>query len=432
MLPRTRDNHIPDAARGVEDELLLCCARTRRDPGIAARIKTLLRGDVDWTYLLQTAGVHGMIPLLYWHLDNVCPEAVPETYMNGLRTHFRSNNLRNLLLTGELIKLYELLERNDIFAVPYKGPTLAASVYRNFALREAGDLDILVGQRDVLKAKELLSSLGYEPVPWRTLSLEGESTPPWRTATQLSPAQEAAFLRFEREYAFWHEGAGISVELQWEIIPRYFSFSWDFIPLRERRLRVSIGGRVVSTFVPEDLLLVLCVHGSKHFWERLLWICDVGETVNRFREMNWSDLMSRAAALGCERMLLLGLSLAHSLLQADVPMTLLDKARADSAVGKLSADVRRRLFAEPEGTLEILEGSAFHPFHYRMREKRRDRLGYAFLKMVEPNVTDWMDRPLPEKLFLLYYVLRPLRLMWKFARRLVKGIEDRRSSPEDH
>ncbi len=392
---------------------------------------TLLQGGIDWDYLLQTARRHGMIPLLFWHLDNACPEAVPEAYMTELRRHFRSNSLKNLLLTGELLKLYELFEQNDIFAVPYKGPTLAASVYRNIALRQAGDLDILVGQRDVLKAKELLLSSGYEPTPWRTLSLETESTPPWWIVTRLSPVQELALLRFEREYAFWHEGTGVSVELQWEIIPRYFSFSWDLLSSRERRQRVSLGGGAVSTFVPEDLLLVLCVHGSKHFWERLLWLCDVGETVNRFRDMNWDDLMTRAAALGSERMLLLGLSLAHSLLEIDVPMTVLDKIRADSAVEKLAEDVRRRLFAEHQDTAESLEWSAFHPFHYRMRERWRDRLGYVFLKIVEPNAADWMERPLPEILFPLYYVLRPLRLIRESGRRLVKGILDMRFLPRD-
>ena len=68
-----------------------------------------------------------------------------------------------------------------------------------------------------------------------------------------------------------------------------------------------------------------------------------------------------------------------------------------------------------------MSSSAFHPFHYRMRERRRDRLGYALLKMVEPNAADWMERPLPEKLFPLYYVLRPLRLLRKFGRRSSRG-----------
>jgi hypothetical protein len=418
MLPRTIDKRDPDVASRVEVEILLCCARTRRDPQAAARILTLLQGDVDWDYLLQAAGRHGMVPLLFWHLDNACPETVPEAYMTELRRHFRSNSLKNLLLAGELLKLYELFEQNDIFAIPYKGPALAASVYRNLALRQAGDLDILVGRRDVLKAKELLLSLGYVPTPWRT----GE---------RLTPAQESAFLRFEREYAFMHEGADISVEIQWEVIPRYFSFSWDPVSLRQRRQLVSLGGGAVSTFVPEDLLLVLCIHGSKHFWERLRWVCDVGETVNLFREMDWDDIMARAAAFGSERMLLLGLSLAHSLLNADVPVALLEKARADPAVERLAEDARRRLFSESDDTVGNLDWSAFHPFHYRMRERWRDRLGYVLLKLAEPNAADWMERPLPERLFPLYFVLRPLRLIRKLGRRLVNRIKKKGSPTQD-
>jgi hypothetical protein len=57
--------------------------------------------------------------------------------------------------------------------------------------------------------------------------------------------------------------------------------------------------------------------------------------------------MARADALGGERMLLLGLFLAHNLLGVDVPVTVLDKARADSTVEKLAEDVRRRCLRSP-------------------------------------------------------------------------------------
>ena len=150
MLPETTNMRIPNVAGRIE---FFCCARTRRDPEVAARITTLLEGEVDWDYLLRTAGRHGMIPLPCWHLDHACPEAVPEVYMTELRGHFRSNNLGNLLLSGELLKLYGLFEQNGISAIPNKGPTLAASVYGNLSLRQAGDLDILVGRRDVLRAR---------------------------------------------------------------------------------------------------------------------------------------------------------------------------------------------------------------------------------------------------------------------------------------
>jgi hypothetical protein len=419
MLPRTQNNQFLDAKSRLEEELLLYCARTRRDLEIAARIELLLQSEVDWTYLLETARRHGMMPLLFWHLESASPEAVPEAYMNELRGHFHSNNLWNLVLTRELLKVHKLFEQNNIFAVPYKGPTFAASVYRNLALRQAGDLDILVEMRDVLRAKELLLSLGYEPAPWLTLSLGHEPTP-WRTHTQLTPAQEAALLHFEREYAFERYDSSVHVELQWRIIPRYFSFSLDLESVRTRLQRLPLGGGTVPALATEDLLLILCVHGSKHLWERLQWICDVAETIRSCPEMDWHFVMEHASALGSQRMLLLGLHLARELLEADLPEGVLERIRKDPEVEKLAGEVYTELFQKSEEAGGVLEGSAFRSFHYRMRERQRDRIKYALRTVVEPNGADWMNHPLPRWLFPLYYVIRPLRLAGKYGHRLAR------------
>src|SRR5215210_4865854 len=144
-----------------EDELLLCCARTSRSPEIAARIRALVQEGIDWEYLILTAHLHGVAPLLYWHLHVARSDAVPESVLNHLRDHFHANSLRNLSLTGELLRILRAFRAHGVDAVPYKGPALAASAYSNLALREFIDLDIMVRRQDVQKAKESLAFLGY-------------------------------------------------------------------------------------------------------------------------------------------------------------------------------------------------------------------------------------------------------------------------------
>ena len=153
-----------NASAGIrpEAELLLCCARTRMDPETADRIKALLQQGIDWEYLIQTALPHGMLPLLYWSLNSTCPERVPKDFLERLRSHFYANARHNLVLTAELLKLLGLLKTQQIPAIPFKGPVLAASVYGNLSLREFADLDILVRSKDALRAKDLLLSLGYQ------------------------------------------------------------------------------------------------------------------------------------------------------------------------------------------------------------------------------------------------------------------------------
>ncbi len=70
---------------GPEAELLLCCAQIGEDSERAVRIRALLHKEIDWPYLLRTARAHGMMPLLYWHLNTNYPDVVPKTAMDELQ-----------------------------------------------------------------------------------------------------------------------------------------------------------------------------------------------------------------------------------------------------------------------------------------------------------------------------------------------------------
>lgn len=387
---------------GPEAELLLSCARIGEDSERAIRIRALLRKDMDWPYLLRTARAHGMMPLLYWHLNTTCPDAVPKTAMDELRQRFQDNARRNLFLTGELLRLLNLFEAQGIPTVPYKGPALAASVYGSLALRQFADLDILVHRQDVPRAKDLLLSSGYRP------------------EYQLTRAQEAAWLHHACDPPFRRDDGASIVELHWDIMPRYLSFPLDTERLWERLAPISLGGKVVSTLSPEDLLLILCVHGSKHLWERLAWIRDVAGLIETHQEMDWGWVTRQAIALGGRRMLSIGLLLATDLLGVSLPERVSQMLKADPVAGSLAAEVRTRLFREVDDLSKIFEESVFHPFRLRMRERLRDRVRYCIRTAMTPSVADWESLSLPYLLSPLYYVLRPLRLGGKYGRRMVE------------
>src|SRR5215218_2458387 len=167
-----------------EIKLLLCCARSRRDPKNTARIGALLQETIDWEYLLRTAHDQRIMPLLAWQLKAISSETIPSDVLKQLSSHFRENSLHNLSLTRELLRLLRVFETHGIAAVPYKGPVLATFAYGNLALREFGDLDILVRRQDILRAGELLASSGY------------------RLGYRLTRAQEAAFISYADQYFY--------------------------------------------------------------------------------------------------------------------------------------------------------------------------------------------------------------------------------------
>jgi hypothetical protein len=394
-----------------EAEFLLCCARTVTSKEMETRIRALLQEEIDWEYLLRTAHRHGLAPLVYWHLDAVCPKAVPENALSSLRDHFRANNLRNLSMTGELLRLLDAFNAHGVPAVPYKGPALAASVYGNLALREFMDLDILVHRRDVSRAKGVLASMGYQ------------------ARYPVTRAQEEILLQTQFEHIFTRDDGKVVVELHWELTERHF------LPFETERLwgrleTVSLGGKAVPTFSPEDMLLILCVHGAKHAWERLGWVCDVAELLRtRQKDARWEGTMAQATALGGERMLLLGLYLANDLLGATLPERVAQRVRADSTVKVLAGRIREELFLEtdraarnrPVRSLEGYEGApAFHPLHLSVKGSLREKIRYFVLKSTRLTAEDWSLWPLPRFLFPFYYVLRLMRLTRKYGSRILK------------
>jgi hypothetical protein len=394
---------VPTPVSRPEDELLLCCARTNRTPEVVARIGALLREGMDWEYLIPTAHVHGMAPLLYWHLDATYPKAVPENAFGHLRNHFSDNILRNLSLTGELLRILKAFEARGIPAVPYKGPTLAAFVYGNLALRQFTDLDVMVHRHDVPKAKEALAALGYRP------------------QYRLTRVQEAALLRSQCEYVFVRNDGENTVELRWEIT-EHFSFPLDAERLWKRLEQIPLGGDIISILSPEDMLLVLCAHGSKHLWERLGWICDVAELIRVHQNMRWEQVMAQAGTLGGERIPLLGLFLANNLLGAALPKELSQRVQSDPVVKVLAGRIHEQLFREASGLAGLFKRAYFHPLHLKMRERWPDKIRYCVRAATTQTVEDWELLPLPTFLFPLYYVLRPIRLTRKYVSRTLKRL----------
>src|SRR5262249_42701587 len=136
-----------------EFQLLLYCARSSPD---ARSIRDLVSKGIDWQTLLKLAAQHCVRPMLLQTLKSVCWDAVPPKIQLELTLFNKANVQKNLLFTGELLRLFGLFQQNAILIATFKGPVLAHSVYGHISLREFSDLDILVREADLSKAEDIL------------------------------------------------------------------------------------------------------------------------------------------------------------------------------------------------------------------------------------------------------------------------------------
>jgi hypothetical protein len=334
------------------------------------------------------------MPLVYRHLSETCPEVAQSPALKDWRSQFSQHVVWNLFLTGELSRILSFLEAHGICAIPFRGPTLAAWVYGDLSLRQFKDLDVLVHQGDVPQAKELLRSLGYHP------------------KISLSGVNERAFLRFRTADVLVHESNRNMVDLQWQIIDRFFlSFNPDELWNRIEWRR--LGGRQVPGLAPADLLMLLCVHGDAHIWERLGWLCDIALFLETHPALDWEQVAATAARQGWERRLLLALRLAHDLLGATVPEKLRRQVEADPLVDSLSQKVRHWLLGGDENGPNFIETL---DYYLKGRERLRDKLR-LFGTIFTPNAAELERWPSCSAKYNLFYFLRPFLL---FGRHVLK------------
>jgi hypothetical protein len=405
-----------------EIELLLRAARVSQTTIQATRIADLAVATIDWAFVLREAARHGVLPLLHLHLHS--HPAVPSAVRAQLHARTQASAARSLLLTGELLQLLPLFAAHDVAALPFKGPTLAAQAYGNVALREFGDLDLLVPEAALPRAKAILLQRGY------------------RVQYRVSPRREAAYLHTIGQLPFRHDN-GCVVELHTTLAPRSFVFPLHAAQLWQRRATVCLLGQSVPAPGREDLLLILCMHGAKHQWNALGWVCDVAELVQAGARFDWAATLQRARHARSRRMLFLGLALAQRLLRLGLPAEVEMQLRTDSAVGRLARRICRQMLAssknrDREGAQPIAnrflagaplkaagrasreesktDGLSSLWFHLWVRERLGDGLRYCCSLVLEPTPADWDREPAPGWLPFADHLRRFFRLVAKYGR----------------
>lgn len=389
-----------------EAELILICSQYPIESCKYGRIKYLLQTRLQWDYIISISSRHGVTPLLCWNLRTNFPEYVPQNVLTHLFKKFYNNTVRNHALIGELLRILDLLELNDISAVAYKGPAMAEYLYRHVALRESSDLDILIKRSDLDRARSILESLGY------------------RLEWELTDKQEELHLEERHDFKFISEESRIAVELHWKFTSRKFFMDFDMNLVWDDLTQMNLAGSTVNQIPVDILLVVLCNHLAVHCFletHRLKWISDIGQIIRdgNIETSNWCRAVALAEKSGSRRALLFGVSLASDLFEIELPLSVSSTLQADSAAVQLAQVIRDSLFPEQYTRLSTAEISIKRlEFYYTLRERIRERscliLDYALNKLKPSGRDIDIVKNLPYS-GCLSYMVRPVRLLLQYG-----------------
>lgn len=341
-----------------------------------------------WESVLAHARQHRISAMLYERLTKV-GVSLPDEIHDQLRSAYDRNALHSLANAAELIRILRVLEQRQILAMPFKGVVLASSVYGTLTTRPAGDLDLLIHANDLSQASSSLRESGYE--------LKTE------TRDDGSPANEDYY-----EYHFERPSDGMVLELRWRLEltqPRFHhNLGMDWV--WPHRRSVKLAGVDVPDIDPVRKLLVLCMHGSKHAWSRLIWVCDVAHVLESRQDLDWKSVKVEARRVGLGRALALGVLLAHRICKASVPQAVLRGCESNRGASHLAAHFAESLFDKPGST-----PNGHLPYSLQLLDFPDRARSLLSLSSLQPNEHDRRVIRLPRVLHPLYYLIRPFRIL---------------------
>ncbi len=283
-----------------EEHILRLCAAQAASHELGVVLVEALRGFLHWNRLLSLADRNDLVPLLYTQLAAV-PELVPQAVLAYLEARSATVASWNLALASELLKLVELLQQNGIRAVTFKGPALAVALYSQLGVRQCRDLDFFIDRQDLWQAVEILESAGYRLMHPET----GQS--------------RQQILESWKDVGLENAATGVYVELHWAVCEPQFDDKLHSAVLWRETQRVRLLGTDLCMPRPEELLFLLSVHGSRHYWNSFKWICDIGRLLQTYPDFDWQRALHLADSFGRRRTLLMSVNFAHDLLEAPLP-----------------------------------------------------------------------------------------------------------------
>ena len=242
-----------------EFDLVLACLRWPQETVDGDRIRSLAQQPIRWPHLLEIVDHHKVVPLFSRNLDTFAPGYMPDEQAAVLRANSVANAHTCLRRTADLVTLHRLFREQQIDLRIFKGIPLAIAAFQDPALRDAGDIDLLVAENDIFKAGEVLQGQGYAR---------------FEPQARLTPRRLRSYLAHQKDFSYEHPVTGTVIDLHWRL------FRNSFLPANARIDEVSedwvnLGSERIPTLPALPLLLYLCVHGALDGWLRLKWLADI-------------------------------------------------------------------------------------------------------------------------------------------------------------
>lgn len=345
-------------------------------------IRPALFHGIDWQRFLDAAYYHGIHAIACKRLLESNLDLQPAE-RELLRAALQSTSTKSFRLVQEVLRVTRSFRERRLRIAPYKGPVLAEDLWGSFALRDCADLDFLVPFEEADRAASLLQELGYSelsPIP-----------------SHLRPALH----RNASEEQLVNHEKNILLELQWSPAPRVLGIDFDASTMWNRVREIDFAGNRVLAHAPEDLFVLLAIHGWKHNWSRLLWVGDVAQLMQS-NVLKWNEIFRFAERNHVLGIIRLAIGTAHACFNIELP----DGHKPIAAQRHLVEALLRHLRDATPASY-----SDWHRLMLAARDTNRDKFRQVTRFLLTPGLGEYNFAALPAWAQSGYRAIRLARVM---------------------
>lgn len=358
----------------------------------------------------------------------------------NLKDEYLNITKKSLKNLNALIQTANLLRKEDIPFLCMKGLPLAMDVYANYTDRDSIDIDLLIDQNNLNKTHNVLIGNGFK----LTENLKN-----------FTPKQFKYFTSVKHSFDYHNPSLRIGLELHWQAFnaKALFPFAFDELYLHKKQIR--IGDQVFDTFDPVHNFLYLCLHGSVHGYYRLFWLQDVYLYFSKYQDkMDWGGFSEIVRKNRLERpvgqsLLLINQIYGIPLPEQPVKILLPQPFSATSRENRIEKErkhpslKKNYILNEQSSNNQLIRiprkdnkiryylNTALTGIDEPEEKLKTRKLGrlrrFYYLLCLKPDLTykkqiltslfvfpkDWQKIQLPDRLFFVYYLLRPFTWFWE-------------------
>ncbi|HEX6770744.1 MAG TPA: lasso peptide biosynthesis B2 protein [Acidobacteriaceae bacterium] len=242
----------------------------------AASAETRESGAVNWSYFLALCRHHRVAPLVYRKLS--AAPSVPESTLAALKIDASGNAVSALRYLAETHRLCAVLGQASIAVRVLKGVPLSQAIYGDPALREVGDIDLLIAQGAEEAADRVLLAEGFH---------RGEP------AARLTPRRRRSWQKHGKDYTYCDDHNGFEIDLHWRLFRNPHMPGNSLAGRADQSAEIRLGDMSFSVLPLDQTFLYLCVHGALDGWFRFKSLVDIAYM--------WHDFSSDQRGLIADR-----------------------------------------------------------------------------------------------------------------------------------